>query len=74
MISLVEKQQIILRHYYNGDSQREIHRETGICRKTIRKYIRKYEAAKRDLMEGHSGVGSGNVIELIQDIVENTPI
>ena len=29
MISLAEKQQIILRHYHDGESQRKIHRERG---------------------------------------------
>ena len=40
MITLLDKQKIILKHYHDGKSQRAIHRETGICRKTIRKYIR----------------------------------
>lgn len=55
MISLEEKQQIILRHYHDGESQRKIHKETGISRKTIRKYIKNYEQAKRELLENNSG-------------------
>ncbi len=36
MIALLEKQEIILKHYRDGKSQRAIHRETGICCKTIK--------------------------------------
>jgi transposase len=66
MISLEEKQQIILRHYHDGDSQRKIHRETGIARKTIRKYIQKYEQAKNELLKNSSGCYR----HLAQDIVD----
>ena len=41
MITLLDKQKIILKHYHEGKSQRAIQRETGISRKTIRKYIKK---------------------------------
>jgi DNA-binding CsgD family transcriptional regulator len=44
MITLSEKQHIIISTYLEGKSQRTIARETGIDRKTIRKYIEKYEA------------------------------
>lgn len=67
MISLVEKQQIILRHYHDGESQRKIHQDTGIDRKTIRKYIRKYEQAKRELLDNNSDCHNG----LAQDLMEN---
>ena len=40
---MLQKQQIIIQHHKLGKSQREIHRQTGISRKTIRKYIREYE-------------------------------
>ena len=46
MIRLVQKQEIILSYFREGKSQWDIHRETGIDRKTIRKYIRKYEIIK----------------------------
>ncbi|MGF7050636.1 DNA-binding CsgD family transcriptional regulator [Paenibacillus sp. DS2015] len=39
MISLIQKQNIILMHHREGRSQREIGRMTGVDRKTIRKYI-----------------------------------
>jgi transposase len=63
---LEEKQHIILRHYHDGESQRKIHRETGISRKTIRKYIQKYEQAKKELLKNSSGCHS----DLVQDIMD----
>ncbi|QNO15348.1 IS21 family transposase [Alkalicella caledoniensis] len=64
MITLMNKQEIILSNLRDGVSQWEIHRRTGIDRKTIRKYIREYEAKKAELV--------GNEIEdttLIEDLV-----
>ncbi len=52
MIRLVQKQEIILKHFREGKTQRDIHRETGISRKTIRKYIRKYEEQKQTILNG----------------------
>lgn len=46
MISLMNKQEIILSHFREEKSQWDIHRETGISRKTIRKYIKEYEKKK----------------------------
>ncbi len=64
MINLVQKQEIILSHFREGKSQWQIHRETGIARKTIRKYIREYEKKKRDLLDSKE-----ENKELIEDIV-----
>jgi len=67
MITLLDKQKIILKNYHDGKSQRAIQRETGICRKTIRKYIKDYENNRaRVLEEG----GTSSREELIQNIVE----
>lgn len=66
MITLLDKQKIILKHYHDGQSQRAIQRETGISRKTIRKYIKGYEEKKEALFK--DGVTSEG--ELIQSIVE----
>jgi len=66
MITLLDKQKIILKHYHDGKSQRAIQRETGICRKTIRKYIREYEGKKAALLDVRI-IPDG---ELIQSIVE----
>ncbi|HBQ29195.1 MAG TPA: hypothetical protein DD719_07410 [Desulfotomaculum sp.] len=35
MINLLQKQELILKHYREGESQRDISRQTGISRKTI---------------------------------------
>lgn len=65
MITLLEKQKIILKCYHDGKSQREIQRETGISRKTIRKYIKEYEDKKTEILNTDLPDG-----ELIQSIVE----
>lgn len=44
MISMYTKQEIILKSYREGKSQRAISRELGISRKTVQKYIEQYEA------------------------------
>ena len=48
----MDKQKIIIDGFLNGKSQWGIHRETGISRKTIRKYIREYEEKRSKLLEG----------------------
>ncbi|MDD2585176.1 MAG: IS21 family transposase [Syntrophomonadaceae bacterium] len=66
MITLLEKQQIIISHYHDGKSQRKIEKETGISRKTIRKYIKQYEKAKQNLLISDDPSNG----ELIQNIIE----
>ncbi|MBS4026555.1 MAG: IS21 family transposase [Clostridia bacterium] len=67
MISLKQKQIIILMHYREGKSQREIQKITGVDRKTIRKYIKNYEKQREGLELKGTLVESG---ELIESIVE----
>lgn len=64
MINLMDKQEIILSHFREDKSQWQIHRETGISRKTIRKYIKEYEKKKRHLLNSEN-----NDKKLINDIV-----
>ncbi len=64
MISLMDKQEIIISNFREGKSQWDIHRETGIARKTIRKYIKKYDKKKQELL----ATGEENK-ELIEDLV-----
>ena len=45
---MLQKQQLIIQHYKLGKSQREIHRTTGISRKTIRKYLQDYDKELND--------------------------
>ena len=46
MISMYTKQEIIIRSYREGKSQRAISRELNISRKTVKKYIDEYEQYK----------------------------
>jgi transposase len=65
MISLMDKQKIIIDGFLNGKSQWGIHRETGIARKTIRKYIREYEEKRSKLLEGE-----GDKLILTEEMIE----
>ena len=56
MITMQIKQEIILRYYRQGHSQRKISRDMGICRKTVRRYIESYEKSKSS--SGESGLSS----------------
>lgn len=67
MIILMQKQEILLMHLREGKSQREIARETGVDRKTIRKYIYDYEEKLKQLQEATHEIDRG---ELIQELVE----
>jgi len=66
MIRLIDKQKIIISYYREGKTQRQIKREIGINRKTIRRYIREYEE-KKNILIGSKGSDRS---ELIADIVE----
>jgi len=67
IITLLDKQKIIFKHYHDGKSQRAIRRETGIYRKTIRKYIKKHESNRSKILD-EGEISSKK--ELIQNIVE----
>ena len=69
MITLNEKQKIILYHVKDALSQREICRRTGVARDTIRKYIREYETKVQELGFELSNIQKINLIEEIT----NTP-
>ena len=67
MISLKKKQEIILKYLREGKSQRQICRETGIARETIRKYTKAYEKKLRELELEKDDIKK---IDLIEDLVE----
>jgi transposase len=46
---MVKKQEIIIRHYRNGDSERKISRELNISRTTVRRYLEEYRKARESL-------------------------
>ncbi len=61
---MVTKQEILLMHYREGKSQREISREIGVSRKTVRKYLTGYEDARQRLA-GEAGEEVSTVIESV---------
>ncbi|KRQ85770.1 Integrase core domain protein [Caloramator mitchellensis] len=67
MITLMNKQQIILAYFNEGKALRAIARETGIDRKTVRKYVRDYEEKRRQLFDSNKISSS---LEIIDAIVE----
>ena len=66
VISLKDKQEIILMHIRDGKSKREIARIIGKDRKTVSKYIKEYEENRKKLIEG----GTFRTEDIIQSIVE----
>lgn len=63
MINLNKKQDVILKYIRDGKSQRQISRETGICRETIRKYIKNYEDKLLNVTKNLDEVGKTNLID-----------
>lgn len=63
MINLNKKQDVILKYIREGKSQRQISKETGICRETIRKYIKNYEAKLLNVTENLDEVEKTDIIE-----------
>ena len=61
-----KKQEIIIRSNRSGESISRISRETGVCRKTVREYIRVYSEEKKRLRE-ECGFDEK---ELIEEIVK----
>ena len=65
MIKLIDKQKIIIMSINEGKSQRQISKELGIDRKTIRRYLREYDKKKKELLDTEPGENT----MLISDIV-----
>lgn len=65
MISLMDKQKIIISSFLEDKSQWQIHRETGFDRKTIRKYINEYEEKRKQLLDGNK-----DKLSLTENIVD----
>jgi transposase len=68
VITLKQKQEIILKSYREGKSQRAIARETGIDRKTVSKYIKTYQQAKQELIQSVE-ITRNDQIDLITNLV-----
>lgn len=67
MIRLIQKQKIIISHYLEGLTQRQIAKELGISRQTVATYIKEYELARKELLIAGKKYDSK---ELIDKIVE----
>lgn len=63
MINLNQKQDVILKYIREGKSQRQISKETGICRETIRKYIRDYESKLSRVNDDLNEINKVNIID-----------
>lgn len=70
LITLNQKQELILKYYREGKSQRTIEKETGISRKTISRYIVKYETARQELLLSTENSNRIDQIDLITNLVE----
>jgi transposase/uncharacterized protein Smg (DUF494 family) len=68
MVTMKQKQEIILRHFREGKSYRSISRNTGISRQIVKKYIEEYREAKSKFEENNEAFDSE---ELIQDLLES---
>lgn len=69
MIKLKQKQEIVIAAFLEGKSQRQIAKDVGVDRKTVRRYVNKYYEARNVLMNNVDN----KVVderELIDDIVE----
>jgi len=72
VVTMSEKHEILLRHFRDGQSCRQISRETGVCRPTVTKYIAEYSAYKQRLSELSDGEPfEETVSELISRMVES---
>jgi len=67
VINLNKKQEVLLKYFREGQSQRSIAREIGIDKKTVSIYIKDYEKKLGKITEENGSVDKG---ELIQSLVE----
>jgi transposase len=71
VVTMIEKHKILLLHFRDGKSLRQISRETGISRPTVSKYIAEYAEHKQRLTEALSGDATDETAsELIRSLVE----
>ncbi len=69
LITLNQKQKIIIDALIEGKSYRSIAKEVGIHRKTVAKYVKEYEEAKNKLIENNEN-NDAPIPELIEAIIE----
>jgi transposase/transposase-like protein len=69
VITLNQKQEIILQYFSDGLSHRQIAKQTGFHRNTVKKYIAGYQEVRQKLVN-ESGINRIDKIDLIADLVE----
>ncbi len=67
MVTMIKKQEILLRHFRDGHSHRKISRDLGISRGTVIRYIDAYSEQKQKLAESSIPDERG---EMIANLVE----
>jgi transposase len=72
VVNLNQKQDIILKYIREGKSQRQISRDTGFARETIRKYINDYESKLVKVNDSLEEVGKINIIDDITSMPKYT--
>lgn len=68
VIKLKTKQDVLIKFFREGMSQREIARQVGIDRKTVKRYIEEYESKLQEIENSNGEIDKG---ELIQSLVES---
>lgn len=68
MIKLKSKQNILIKYFREGLSQRAIAREVGMDRKTVKRYIEEYESKLQEIENSNGEIDKG---ELIQNLVDS---
>jgi transposase-like protein len=67
-MTMIDKQEMLLRHFRDGHSRSQISRDLGISRGTVSKYIDEYAAQKRKLVDESSDTGDTGA--LLANLVE----
>lgn len=68
MIILKQKQDILLKYFRDGQSQRSIAREVGVDKKTVSSYIKNYERNLKKVLDQNGPLEKG---ELIQSLIDS---
>lgn len=66
MISMSQKQEVLLRYFREGQSKKGIARELGLAPKTVRKYIREHKAQRQALVEAEGS----SIEQLVERLTE----
>jgi transposase-like protein len=69
VITLNQKQEIILQYFRDGLSHRQIAKQTGFHRDTVKKYICSYQESRQKLA-AHTLSDPTSKIDLIADLVD----